>query len=62
MRDVELVDEFSLHIADGESVAEAWRYAADLVAQDDVWAAIDRVAKALAAGALGGTEIARFCE
>jgi hypothetical protein len=76
MKEVEVADDLSLELTDGEAIAQAWRYAnelagsalaatwryaAELVAQEDVWHGIERVADILILRQLDGPEILPLC-
>ena len=63
MHDVEVADELSLELAEADcpGLAIVWRYAAELVCQSDIWAAIEAVANALSDRSLDHAEVMRLC-
>ncbi len=63
MHDVEVADELSLELAEADcpGLAIVWRYAAELVCQSDIWAAIEAVANALADRSLNHDDVMSLC-
>ena len=62
-RDVEQADGASVGLSDaaGDGLAAVWRYAGELVFDDDVWEVIEIAAEELLEGPLDGRQIAYLC-
>jgi hypothetical protein len=63
MRDVEDADAASIELTDvdGSGLDAVWRYAGEIIADDDVWEAVETVAQELLGGQLDARQIAGLC-
>ena len=61
MRDIEEVDATSIDLSDLSGLEGVWCYACEIITQEDVWEAIELVAKELQDGSLDGRQIALLC-
>jgi hypothetical protein len=61
--DVEEADAASIELSDvgGSGLDAVWRYAGEIIGDDDVWAAVETVAQELLEGQLDARQIARLC-
>jgi hypothetical protein len=63
LRDVEEADAASIELSDtiGGGLEAVWRYAGEIIGDDDVWEAVEAVAEELLHGQLDARQIARLC-
>ena len=63
LRDIEEADAASIELSDtsGDGLEVVWRYAGEIIGDDDVWEAVETVAQELLDGQLDARQIARLC-
>jgi hypothetical protein len=63
LRDVEEADAASIELSGttGGGLEAVWRYAGEIIGDDDVWGAVEAVAEELLDGQLDARQIARLC-